>query len=578
MEDSKLHFVDWSGFIRSRLENAREHERRQHAQWGAARLKSFTNKSAGSVGAPPGDVRVRTIRRVLDTYDGFARSDAQKSFHDAFTKAIMPHIYGAGDFERFREKILSDNGMVRVNYEILVCTPRRFGKTTAVSMWCAALLACVPDMWISVFSTGQRASSSLLDQTAKFFRMLEVTAECRGGDENILKKNQEELFTRGAKPSDVRRMFSYPSTVSGLKGVGGKVIIMEEASRIDEQVFKEVILPLTAVQDTVLIGISTPLDENNFYSMLLDMKKPSGDLLFNQLTISLLCDACLAAGLMSCPHRNALPAWKSGERQEVIASLMAGDKAMFMRENLGIITKTDNSAFERASIDRLWARKFSLASAAAPQFVYVCIDPCGGGVSAMALAACFFTPSNHLVIAGADAQVVQSDAEQERFIHGFLDKLRECPPLQRSHLVVIVERNYGGAPLSSRIARICSPYPPCSAMSQDRSPNTHRVGVVTTNEVKERMRITLSTMMRSDTVHLATPFIGRRQEARDEVITQLRGYSFVIKETSDPHRPPKVILSGKGAGKQDDLAIACQMCSLWPMTHQGDGPKCLIKI
>ena len=46
------------------------------------------------------------------------------------------------------------------------------GKTTAVSMYAAVLLAIVPDMWISVFSTGQRASSSLLEQTAKFFRML----------------------------------------------------------------------------------------------------------------------------------------------------------------------------------------------------------------------------------------------------------------------------------------------------------------------------------------------------------------------------------------------------------------------
>jgi len=341
-----------------------------------------------------------------------------------------------------------------------------------------------------------------------------------------------------------------------------------------------VILPLCAVQDTVLIGISTPLDENNFYSMLLDMKKPNGDPLFNQLTISLLCDTCLAAGAMTCPHRNALPAWKSGERQEVIANIMAGDKAMYMRENLGIITRSDNSAFDRASIDRLYTRTFNLVGASAPPYVYVCIDPCGGGLSAMALAACFFTPSNHLVIAGADALVVQSDLEQERFIHGFLDKVRDCMTLQKSHLIIIVERNYGGAPLSSRIAAVCAPYQPCSAMSQDTTAKSKRTGVVTTDEVKERMRITLSTMMRSDTVHLAIPFLGRRPEARDELITQLRGYAYVIKESksSDPSKPAKVFLSGKGPGKQDDLAVACQMCSLWPLTHQGDGPRCLLPL
>lgn len=64
--------------------------------------------------------------------------------------------------------------------------------------------------------------------------MLKQEEGIRGGDENILKKNNEQLFTRGDRSDDMRRMFSYPSTVAGLKGVGGKVIIMEEASRLDE--------------------------------------------------------------------------------------------------------------------------------------------------------------------------------------------------------------------------------------------------------------------------------------------------------------------------------------------------------
>ena len=110
--------------------------------------------------------------------------------------------------------------------------PRSLGVSLSPARWAShcATLACR----ISVFSTGQRASSALLDQTAKFFRMLKQEDGIRGGDENILKKNNEQLFTRGDRPDDMRRMFSYPSPVAGLKGVGGKVIIMEEASRLDE--------------------------------------------------------------------------------------------------------------------------------------------------------------------------------------------------------------------------------------------------------------------------------------------------------------------------------------------------------
>jgi hypothetical protein len=65
-----------------------------------------------------------------------------------------------------------------------------------------------------VFSTGQRASTSLLDLTSKLFLQLP------NAKERIMKKNQEQFFIRGDSPSDTRRLFSFPSSVAGLKGQG----------------------------------------------------------------------------------------------------------------------------------------------------------------------------------------------------------------------------------------------------------------------------------------------------------------------------------------------------------------------
>ncbi len=65
-----------------------------------------------------------------------------------------------------------------------------------------------------MFSTGQRASTSLLDLTSKLFLQL------HNAKERIMKKNQEQFFIRGETPSDVRRLFSFPSSVAGLKGQG----------------------------------------------------------------------------------------------------------------------------------------------------------------------------------------------------------------------------------------------------------------------------------------------------------------------------------------------------------------------
>tara|TARA_B100001057_G_C22043084_1_gene641767 strand:+ start:126 stop:509 length:384 start_codon:yes stop_codon:yes gene_type:complete len=112
-------------------------------------------------------------------------------------------------------------------------------------------------MWCSIFSTGKRASKSLLVQ------IKEVLDSFKGLTARIVSSNVEELLiqpigTSGAK--SVSRCYSYPSSVKGLKGVSAKVIgeparaalsetlrnllgpcaiahalftVMEEASRLD---------------------------------------------------------------------------------------------------------------------------------------------------------------------------------------------------------------------------------------------------------------------------------------------------------------------------------------------------------
>ena len=97
-----------------------------------------------------------------------------------------------------------------------------------MALFCAAALICVPYFNISVFSTGQRASSSLLDLCARFAQSTNKA--------KVLKKNQENFYLAGDAQDDIRVLNSFPSSVSGLKGQGGKLVILEEASRLDRQV------------------------------------------------------------------------------------------------------------------------------------------------------------------------------------------------------------------------------------------------------------------------------------------------------------------------------------------------------
>ena len=180
---------------------------------------------------------------------------------------------------------------------------------------------------------------------------------------------------------------------------------MEEASRLDPKVFLETIAPLLGVEYTSLLGISTPMDENNQYSQMFDMKNQHGGNLFHTITIQLVCAACMANMdkdvMMNCPHKTTeVPPWKqNSERQDLVRALLATDPAMLLRETAGVANSSATYAFSHDAINEFERRTFGneLASTYIDT-VYVTIDPSGGGHSCTAICSAFYTSSNTLVV------------------------------------------------------------------------------------------------------------------------------------------------------------------------------------
>ena len=159
-----------------------------------------------------GDHRIILFERFLRAIDVHykTRSRGQIMFHQNFTMACLPHICGETEWEMNRQYYLSRYDLDEYRSEILVTTPRRFGKTTAVAMFVAALMCVCPAMWVSIFSTGKRASKSLLTQ------IKEVIDSIEGMTDRIQSSNVEELWlmpVNCTKQMDVSRCFSYPSSV-----------------------------------------------------------------------------------------------------------------------------------------------------------------------------------------------------------------------------------------------------------------------------------------------------------------------------------------------------------------------------
>jgi len=135
-----------------------------------------------------GDKRIRALRSTLEQLDrlGYMRSAHQRQFHEAFIASCLPQIYGS-DLEKNLVRILRQNNMEEIRCEIMVCCPRRWGKTMAVALYAAAYLWSQPDAEVLIYSIAKRTSSMLM---AKIYNMVVKLA---GGTHVIKTHNQEDL-------------------------------------------------------------------------------------------------------------------------------------------------------------------------------------------------------------------------------------------------------------------------------------------------------------------------------------------------------------------------------------------------
>lgn len=153
-----------------------------------------------------GDQVLANVRRTLDSME-LKRSTDQKAFHEQMIRACLPHIYGP-ELDTQLDRILKENGWEDLQEQVMIVTPRRWGKTYSVAMFVIALAWCCRSIEQAIFSTGRRASQKLLELIYKLITRIPGAREC------IPKYNVETLWVLGpGGPEDVRKIFSYPSKV-----------------------------------------------------------------------------------------------------------------------------------------------------------------------------------------------------------------------------------------------------------------------------------------------------------------------------------------------------------------------------
>lgn len=149
--------------------------------------------------------------------------------------------------------------------------------------------------------------------------------------------------------------------------------------------FKDVVVPLLGLEQTVLVMISTPVDSFNFFTKLMDVKNErTGEPLFLRVQMRLACDRCIAAERAHlCKHKmKYLPPWKSEEKQDYMRMVLMDSTETMARENMGVVMDAGSSVIEKRFIER-WLKKERYVPS--PHFkadaVVITLDPNGSNAA-----------------------------------------------------------------------------------------------------------------------------------------------------------------------------------------------------
>lgn len=287
----------------------------------------------------------------------------QREIHIRTFAALMNVILGA-DAAYYEPELRARYGIKSIHRKLLaVMMSRRMGKTMACVMLVVAGVRNIKSFKALIIANSFRASRSFNEQIALMLREL--------GHTKLEPENDRSVGIHMG-PGDHRIVHALPGSVPDLlRGIGGDLIILEEAAFVPVRTFREIVVPLLRMQKTCIVAISTlGSDGNNYYTKILKMD------LFDKIIISLICEECEAKGVEEvCEHRKDLrPPWHDKENDDQLKQLI-DDPETYARENLGVMGRKeiDPHIFTPELIDA-FLRKPRLPFRAPIRFIFLLVD------------------------------------------------------------------------------------------------------------------------------------------------------------------------------------------------------------
>lgn len=328
----------------------------------------------------------------------------------------------------------------------------------------------------------------------------------------------------------------------------------------------EVVIPLLSMQNSCLLCISTLLESGNHYSRMFSMTDDHGRPVFETMSITLVCDDCMKTDHPErCEHKlHTLPRWISSSKVDIVRRLLEDDPAMLLRETLGVCSDASTKAFRSAEVDEMLARPAKDISKMYGSYVYinqtkwlfVAVDPSGGGTSAFAISVYHYTLDNEHVLVAVEALTSSVVSEQHDLLVRVCKRLRQVPGFEKCGIVFVFECNLGFEAQHLTRAIVLSGLSGWMTMSEGPKGAT---GWLTTNTTKEKSCLTMRSSLNRGKMWLANDFFSLtmgKEQAKRRIRDEMCRFSIITNPPKTPFQEPKRTYSGKVAGMNDDVIMA----------------------
>lgn len=317
-------------------------------------------------------------------------------------------------------------------------------------MFVAVMLLCVPDAEIAIFSPSRRQSGMLLKKIKDFLRFLR--------DEHgflftvDVKNNEEQLWIQ--RDGTRRIVVALPASEKSVRGIGGNIMICEEAALMSVKFFLAVVAPILRMDRTAMLAISTPQGSENYYDQYSKLVV-DGEPFFNTFVIHSACEKCREKGIPEqCEHmRHMLPAWIAKDKEDKIRELYeaANMGDLHKQENIGESLKAGQEAFPKRNVNLLFNTQHTpllteLELQQKPGVLFVSIDPNAGGKGSDTAICSAFMDRGTFVICGLESIATGSMELWEDClpkIEGHLWALKKQPVFRYSRVILFIEGDLG---------------------------------------------------------------------------------------------------------------------------------------